>query len=154
MLFSYPMLHQYIEMVSAMFQRWPHFRKQQVNPDDVLVLWKTCLRTHSNNARQRLGHIAEVAAKESVHGKRKESFEEERYQQLKRQHMSWGMLNFMAVYPNREDDRTMDKQEKALVKQMMDSTFSSQRKALINDLSNVQTIADDYPLICNEEEVN
>ena len=68
--------------------------------------------------------------------------------------MSWGMLNFMVVYPNREDDRTMDKQDKALVKQMMDSTFSSQRKALINDLSNVQTIADDYPLICNEEEVN
>ena len=43
MLFSYPIPHQYIKMVSEIFQRWPHLRKQQVNTDDALVLWKTPL---------------------------------------------------------------------------------------------------------------
>ena len=37
------MPHQYIDMVSAMFQRWAHLRKQQVNSDDALALWKTRL---------------------------------------------------------------------------------------------------------------
>ena len=75
----------------------------------------------------------------------------------------------MAKYPDGEDDKTMavlvtrlqklhkwskDKWDKALVKQLMDSTFSCRRKALINDSANVQIIADDYSFICNEEEVN
>ena len=169
MLFGYPIPHQYIEMVSAMVQRWSHLRTLQVSSDDALALWKTCLQSHFKNARQRLGHIAEVASKKSVYGKRKASFEEECNQQLKRQHMLWGMPNFMAEYPDGEDDRTMtalvtrlqklhklskDKQDKALVKRSMDSTSSCRRKALINDFANVQTIADDYPCICNEEEVH
>ena len=110
-----------------------------------------------------------MAAKKSVYGKRKESFEEECNQQLKRQRMLWGMPNVMAEYPDGEDDRTMavlvtclqklhklpkDKQDKALVKRLMDSTFSCQRKVLSNVFGNVQTMADDYLFICNEEEVN
>ena len=66
------MLHQYIEAVSAMFQRWLHLQKQQVNSDDALSFWKTCLRTHFKSARQRFGHIAEVAPKKLVYAKRKE----------------------------------------------------------------------------------
>ena len=155
-------------MVSTMFQRWPHLGKQQVNSDDALTLWKTRLRTYFKNARQRLSHIAEVAAKRSVYGKRKESFEEECNQELKRQRMLWGVPNFMTEYPDGEDNRTTavlvtslqklhklpkDKQDKALIKRLMDSTFSCRRKALVNDFVNVQTI-DYYPFICNEEEVN
>ena len=101
------MPHQYIEMVSAMFQIWPHLRKQQVNSDDALALWETRQRTHFKNARQRLSHIAQVAAKKSVYGTRKESFEEECNQELKRQRMLWGVPNFMTEYPDGEEDRTM-----------------------------------------------
>lgn len=72
-------------------------------------------------------------------------------------------------YPEEEDDRTMAvfvtvqeklhklpkyRQDTALIKWLKDSAFSCQRKAFINDFANVQTIADDYPFICNEEEVN
>lgn len=63
------MLHQYIEIVPAMFQRWLHLQKQQANSDDALAL---CQRTHFKNARQRFGHIAEVAPKKLVYAKRKE----------------------------------------------------------------------------------
>ena len=77
------------------------------------------------------------------------------------------MPNFMAQYADGEDDRPMavlvtrlqklhklpkDKQDKALVKRLMDSIFSCWIKALI--IANVQIIADDYPFICNEEKVN
>ena len=101
--------------------------------------------------------------------KKSENFEEECNQQLKRQCMLWGMPNFMAEYPDGDDDRTIavlvtrlqklqklpkDKQDKALAKRLMDSTFFCRGKALINDFANVQTIADDYPFICNEEKVD
>ena len=98
MLFNYPMPHQYIEMVSAMFLR------QQVNSDDALALWKTHLKTHFKNARQRLSHIAKVAAKKSVSGKRKESFEEECNQQLKRKQHSTCLILWHSMLMERMTD--------------------------------------------------
>ena len=72
-----------------------------------------------------------MARKKLGYGKRKERFEGECNQQLKRQRMLWEMANFMEEYPDGEDDRTIavfvtclqklhklpkDKQDKAPVK--------------------------------------
>ena len=89
-------------MISAIFLRWPHLKKEHITTDDAQAIWKARLRTYFKNVRGRCKNIAEIAGKQAVYGKRK--YQEEN-RVVKKQHVLWGMKDFLPDYPEGKDGR-------------------------------------------------
>ena len=81
----------------------------------------------------------------------------------------WGVPNYLSCYPPGETDETMtrhqeklsqqnqlpyEKQDSILIKKIMDTTFSHERKMIVTQLVKIADLAIQYPILCNEDQVS
>ena len=155
-------------MIKSLLTRWPFLVKEQQNYNDAFQLWRRRLVSYLKGQRFRSKlDIPEILEKKCVYGKRKG--EETPGPDRKKINQAWGIPNFNPPMPEGEDDKTMGKhsetlkaqsalskerQNKEMVKMLMEKTFPDRRNMLINQFKHIREILEKYPLLCNTDQVN
>ena len=128
------------------------------------------MRTHFKNKRGRMGlDIPEVKAKREIYGKRKGGSASNGLTDFKRVCVMWGVKNFLPPMGEGEDEETIaahekrfqhqnqlsiEKQDKLVVKRLLDLKYSKRRKLLVTDYTKISNILELYPILCSEQQVN
>ena len=88
---------------------------------------------------------------------------------FKRVCVMWGVKNFLPPMGEGEDEETIaahekrlqhqsqlsiEKQDKLVVKRLLDLTYSKRRKVLVTDYTKISTILALYPILCSEQQAN
>ena len=138
-------------MVRALFFKWPHLKKQLSFEDDALTLWKEKLRTYFKNSRKRAPVIPEIMAK-----KKQKLDTNDEHQKKVKVYRSWGVPNFLPVFPDEEDEETMqdhserlrqksriskEKRDTATINSLIDLTFPLRRQLLITDMEKLSKVS-------------
>ena len=81
----------------------------------------------------------------------------------------WGVPNYLPCYPPGETDEAMtrhqeklrqenwlpyEKQDSIFIKKLMNTTFSHRRKMIVSQLVKIADLAIQYPILCNEHNLN
>ena len=110
--------------------------------------------------------IPEVKAKREIYGKRKGGSAGNGLTDFKKVCVMWGVKNFLPPMGKGEDEETMaahekrlqlqsqlsiEKQDKLVVKRLLNLTYSKRRKLLLTDYTKISTILELYPILCSEQ---
>ena len=113
--------------------------------------------------------IPEVKTKREIYAKRKGGSAGNGLTDFKKVCVMWGVKNFLPPMGKGEDEETMaahekrlqhqsqlsiEKQDKLVVKRLLDLTYSKRRKLLVTDYTKISTILELYPILCSEQQVN
>ena len=166
----YPVPQEYNEMVDFILRKWKYLEKEFGTYRDGFNIWKDQRRTHFKNKRGRMGlDIPEVKAKREIYGKRKGGSAGNGLTDFKRVCVMWGVNNFLPPMGEGEDEETIaahekrlqhqsqlsiEKQDKLVVKRLLDLTYSKRRKLLGTDYTKISTILELYLILCSEQQVN
>ena len=157
-------------MVDFILKKWKYLEKEFGTYRDGFKNWKDKIRPHFKNKRGRMGlDISEVKAKRQIYGKRKGSSAGNGLTDFKKVCIMWGVNNFLPPIGEGEDEETMaahekllqhqsqlsiEKQDKLVVKRLLDLTYSKRRKLLVTDYTKIYTILELNPILCSEQQVN
>ena len=114
--------------------------------------------------------IPEVKAKREIYGKRKGGSAGNGLTDFKKVCVMWGVKNFLPPMMGKgEDEETMaahekrlqhqsqlsiEKQDKLVVKRLLDLAYSKRWKLLVTDYTKISTILELYLILCSEQQVN
>ena len=113
--------------------------------------------------------IPEVKAKKEIYGKRKGGSASNGLTDFKRVCEMWGVKNVLPPMGEGEDEETIaanekrlqhqsqlsiEKQDKLVVKRLLELTYSKRRKLLVTDYKKISTILELYPILCSDQQVN
>ena len=126
--------------------------------------------THSKNKMGRMGlDIPEINAKREIYGKRKGGSGGNCLTDFKKVCVIWGVKNVFPPMGKVEDEEAMaahekrlqhrsqlsiEKQDKLVVKRLLDLTYSKRTMLLLTDYTKISTILESYTILCSEQLVN
>ena len=113
--------------------------------------------------------IPEVKTKREIYGKRKGGSAGNGMTDFKKVCVMWNVKDFLPPMGKCVNEETMvahekrlqhqsqlsiEKQDKLLVKRLLDLTYSKRRKLLVTDYTKISTILELYPILCSEQQVD
>ena len=160
-----------MNMIDALFDRWPYLRRELNNPRDSYEIYRFRLRTFLKNVKKKISNpIPAILATRALYGKRKAADPYEGYTPaVKKGIMAWGVKNFLPENQEGEDSTSMQahrarlnhqyklplqKRDKLLIRKLMDVTFPHRRHMIVNEMARVKEVLELYPILQDDEQVH